>query len=116
MPVNIQTPNAVEESSYFITVAFKDEDSVSFTPNNAYWTLTNVAGAVINARNEIEVTSLADSIDILLSGDDLALSEGSDMQRIFTIEGTYDSDGGNNLPFKEQATFLIKNLIKSPLK
>jgi|WetSurMetagenome_2_1015567.scaffolds.fasta_scaffold298129_2 hypothetical protein len=116
MPVNITTPNAIEESTYIVTVAFQDEDGNSFTPNHAYWTLTDTSGTVVNSESEIEIASLGDSVEIVLSGDDLALPEGADARRILTVEGTYDSDAGTDLPFKEQATFLVKNLTKSPLK
>lgn len=45
-------------------------------------------------------------------GDDLLYATGKD--RLFLVEGTYDSVYGNDLPFREEATFSITNTVVNP--
>ena len=49
----------------------------------------------------------------MLSGDDLAIQSGetgATVLRKFAVEATYDSDAGQDLPLKDEATFPINNL------
>ena len=109
MPANITTA-AIEKSTYVVNVALTDENDAALTPQTATWTLCKTDGTIVNDREDVVITSLSASMDILLSGLDLALTESEGAFRIFTIEGTYNSDLGNDLPFKEQTTFFIDNL------
>jgi len=111
MPVTLTT-HAVEKSTFVITAAFTDEDGNTVTPNAVTWTLTTSSGTVINDREDVEETP-ASSIDIALKGDDLALQDGEAVKgvRILTVEATYDSDLGSDLPLKESAQFIIDNLV-----
>ena len=109
MPTNLTT-RAQEESSYTITAAFTDEDGSAVTPSSVTWTLTDTYGNVINSRSGVSVTP-GTSVDITLSGDDLAISESGDfINRILTVEAVYDSSYGTDLPLKDSATFQIDNL------
>jgi hypothetical protein len=105
---------AQEEGTYVINAAFKDEDGADVVPDSATWTLSDEEGNIVNSRNEITITGLATSKDIVLSGDDLALTAAlHGNTRVFLIEGTYTSTLGV-LPLKEQAKFDIENLVKVP--
>jgi len=111
MPVTLTT-HAVEQSTFVITASFTDEDGNTVTPNAVTWSLTNSSGAIINSREDQEEAP-ASSIDITLKGDDLALQDGETVKgvRILTVEATYDSDLGSDLPLKESAQFIVDNLV-----
>ena len=91
-----------EGGTVAITVTCKDETGSLFIPNSASWTLTDENGTtIINSRKDVSISSLDSTMTIALYGDDLAISGSSDEARLFTIEGTYDSTLGSNLPFKQ---------------
>jgi len=99
------TTRAIDQSTYLVTAVFTDESAVAVTPDTLTWTLTDVAGAVINAREDVAATPAATN-NILLQGDDLKLSEGK--TRILFFEGTYTSSLGAGLPLVESATFALE--------
>lgn len=108
MPTTITTKKAVEGSTFILTASFFDEDEVEVTPNaGMVWTLTNGRGVVVNNREDVDVVEDT-SVDIVLQGDDLMIEDGR--YRILTLEGTYNSDLGSNLPLKDQVIFEIHNL------
>ena len=107
MPSVLST-KAVDKSTYIITAAFTDEDDNAATPTALTWTLTDDSGTVINSREDVEVESPSSSEEIVLSGADLDVGDGS--VRILTVEGTYNSDAGTGLPLKEQVRFTIEDL------
>lgn len=109
MPTTLTT-HAVEESTFIITASFTDEDGNAVTPSTLKWTLTDDAGNVINSREDVSIAP-ASSVDIVLSGDDLALSGYGPAFRILTIEGTYSSDAGSDLPLKDSVKFVVDNLV-----
>jgi hypothetical protein len=80
------------------------------------WTLTDLAGTVINNREAEVISAPAASNDILLSGDDLAFqsSESSKTRvgRKLLVEGTCASSLGSDLPVKDEVQFTIRNLLK----
>jgi len=80
--------NANDRSTKVVTVAFKDEDENAVVPTSAVWTLTNELGAVVNSRQQIEITPLAESVDIILTNDDLAWEAGQ--SRHLIIEAVYN--------------------------
>lgn len=110
MPVTLTT-HADEESTYKITVSFTDAAGSAVTPNIITYTLTDINGTVINSKSNVSV-SPASSIDIVLSGDDLALQSGETViaERVLTIVADYDSDEGSGLPLNEEAHFYIDDL------
>jgi len=110
MPLELDG-KAVEKSTYVITLSFKDESGSAVTPNSANWTLTDGAGAVINNRENVVITP-AESVDIVLRGADLALSENDNGMRLLTVEALYNSSLGNDLPLKDSVKFYIVNLVK----
>jgi len=118
MSLTILTTEAMEEGSYFVTVAFTDEDDAAVTPNadTIFWTLTDNDGTVINSRDYVAEAS-ASSITIELEGDDLAVQTGETaalLRRKITILWEYDSDLGNDKPAKSEVIFLLRNLTRLP--
>jgi len=107
------TNRAVELSTYAVNVAFYDENSAAMLPNSIYWTLSDPDGTIINSRDAIGVSSVQTSIDIVLSGSDLAISSGSHLaeeNRVLTINGNFNSDLGNALPIYDRVRFSVINL------
>lgn len=103
-----------EESTGVFTCAFKDANGEGVTPSSATWTLTDTSGTVINSREAVAISSLAASVDVVLSGDDLAISSGFDgvaEERVLTVEYVYDSDEGTDLPGKGECRFFIDSLV-----
>ena len=110
------TTNAIEKSTYVISVSFTDEDSQAVIPDTIAWSLTDDVGSVINSRDQVTVSPTASTIKITLSGLDLAIQTGetgfATVRRRVVIEATYDSSLGNDLPMKKEAVFKIENLNK----
>ena len=111
MPTTLTT-KATEQSTYIITAAFTDDAGAEVTPKAGLnWTLTDSSGTVVNSRENVSIAAPAASVDIVLSANDLAVSSGADLVRYLTIEGTYDSDAGSDLPIKDQVKFAIADLV-----
>jgi len=115
MSITILAKEAREESTYAITVEFYDENGEAVTPNagTVTWSLKDTFGNIINNRDQ-EVISEASSVQVVLSGDDLALQDGetgNTIKRRFQIEAVFNTDLGNNLPFKDACQFNIRNLV-----
>jgi hypothetical protein len=111
MPTIITLPKAIEKGTMAIIVSFVNENNQPIPPKTMTWTLTDMAGNIINSRHNISFGVMSTTLTAVLSGSDLTLTTTHDAKRVFTIEGTYDSDYGSNLPFNDQAVFTIQNLI-----
>lgn len=111
MPTIITTP-VVKNSTAFVTVNFKDEDGQAVAPKSASWTLTTLAGTVVNNRSGVVIpTPIASTILITLSGLDLAISKGKKIQdRILRVEGIYDSVEANDVPTVDYVQFPVENV------
>lgn len=113
MPTTLTT-TAVEESTFVIGASFTDDGGAAVVPDSGLtWSLyKKVSGAVtvVNGRQNVAIASAA-TVTIVLSGDDLAIVDGQSTTRYLTIEGTYDSDAGSNLPIKDELTFSIAKLV-----
>lgn len=111
MGITTATTKAVEQSTYVITVAFKDEEGDAVVPDSpVLWTLVTKAGEVVNNREQQEIAA-ASSVNIVLQGDDLNILFGADEEdRSLVVETTYSSSLGSNLPIKEQFDFKVINL------
>ena len=101
--------NAVELSTKVVPVSFQDEAGDAVTPNSITWTLTNDSGDIINSREDVSVPP-APSVNIVLSGGDLAIGNNGRM-RILTVLALYDSIYGTNLPLRSSAEFNITDLV-----
>ena len=108
MPTDL-TDMAVDQSTFVVACAFTDEDGDAVTPNLIVWSLTDDDGAAINARSDVAVAVPAASIDIVLSGDDLKYSDGP--IRVLTVEATYDSTLGTDLPLRDSVRFAVADLV-----
>lgn len=107
----VQTIKAIEKSTYVITVSFTDENGAAVTPDAGLnWSLTDMNGNYINSRQDV-VISPATSVNVVLSGDDLKLTGAKDSgRRVLTVQGTYDSTLGSDLPLKGETQFDITDL------
>ena len=110
MAVTVLTTQAKESSTLVINIILLDEDDNVVTPNEITYTLTDNGGAVINSKKHEPITPAA-SMDVVLTGADLALDVVSDLVRVLTIEGTYNSSAGNDLAFKDRCKFYIEDLV-----
>ena len=108
MPTEL-TPDAVKSSTFAINIVVKDEDGSAIIPATAKWKLTDEEGTVINSRSEVPISSPSESMDVVLSGNDLSFqtSENDIAYRRFIAWGTYNSDLGTGLPFYGSTTFRV---------
>ncbi len=95
--------------------AFLNEESQPVVPNTIKWTLTNLDGSeVINGREKVDFSPLAEQIEIALVGPDFQILPAEEQEAIarrrLTIEITYDSARGANIPANESVVFSVKNL------
>ena len=110
MPTKLKV--AKEKSTYMIIVSFFDENENPKDVDTMKWTLTDTAGNIINSREDVVVADPTSEETIVLSGDDLAiLDDTDDGKRLFTIEATYDSTLGNDLPLNGEAAFTVVDLM-----
>ena len=101
MPTKLTT-KAIEKSTYIVNAAFEDENENPVTPAAVNWTLTDEYGGTIATGTIVPSTA----VDIVLSGDDLALPLTNKPTRLLLVEGTYVSNLGE-LPYKDVARFEI---------
>ena len=112
MPTELSSTAIVEKSTIVIRASFSDEDGTPEAPGTLSWTLTTSAGVIVNSREDVEVVSPTANEDIVLYGDDLAILGTTDNRiRILTLQGTYDSVLGSNLPINDSCTFMIQDLV-----
>jgi hypothetical protein len=103
--------HAHEKSTRIIVIAFTDEDGVAVIPNDITWTLSDDQGTVINSHLD-EIVVPASTINIVLTGDDLAILSSEDNgKRCILIEALYDSTYGSDLTLKDEVWFTIANLL-----
>lgn len=106
---------AIEQSTYFPIVSFFDEDDGAEVVKTLIWTLTDTLGNIINNRNRVAILNPSSVETVKLSGDDLAILSGTDDgERLFTVEATYDSDLGTDMPLNGEASFTVINLTAIP--
>ena len=107
---------AGEEGTIIITASFTDDKGAPKAPLEFSWSWRRINGDVINNRDAVSVTPAA-SVDIALSGPDLAIQESSKIvTRMFTCWGTYLSDinGGTTLPWTAECAIEIENYTGIP--
>ncbi len=114
MPTKL-SEKAVEGSTFTIRAEFNevlpDGTKTPVVPNAPLtWSLWDKDGNVINSRTAVPITP-AVSVDIVLSGADLALTANHPVKRFVTITGTYNGVAGNDLPLLDEASFQILNLV-----
>lgn len=112
MPIALSA-RATEESTYVVTAAFTDETGAAVIPTSIIWTLTNSEGTVINSREDVAIAVPAASVDIALSGDDLALAAGEITRgvRVMTVKAVYTSATlGAGLTLNKSLVFVVEAL------
>ena len=89
------TLEAVEKSTYVVTLTFTDAEDTT----------------AISSRTNVVATPGA-SVVIVLSGNDLALQTGETppVRRLLTVQATYSSTEGAGLPLKEEYAFTLRGL------
>ena len=106
------TTEAVEQSTYVVPVTFRDENGTAIAPTSATWTLTNEYGIVVNSRADVAISPLAATVNIVLTGADLAmLGELDNRKRLLLVEATYSSSLGAGLNLREEIEFVVRALV-----
>jgi hypothetical protein len=113
MPTIITATKAIEESTLAVDVEFKNEAGNAVAPVTATWTLSDNKGNIINEREDEAISNPSSSETIVLSGDDLEVQSGERdfADRIFTLEWTYNSALGNDLPGKDWVEFQVADSV-----
>ena len=87
---------------------FKDSAGVLVTPKEAYWSLVDSKGAVVNDRTKVDLI-LATTYKVSLSGSDTTIFETNKVKRTFVITALYDSaTDGNDQTMKGRRCFEIQ--------
>ena len=110
MPTMLNT-KAIEESSYVITVSCKNVSGAGVIPNSLKWKLTDEDGNTVNSRTlSTYAGALSTAMNIVLSSNDLALTDHSKPRRVVTIIAKYTGSEGTSLPLTDEVKFDILNL------
>lgn len=107
MAVTLDT-NAIDGSTYVVTAAFTDAAGAAVTPKTLAYTLSDGSGTAITTGTKTG-GDLAASIDFVFSGTDLDYDDGP--ERVLTIEATYDSTEGTDLPLNAECHFRVDDLV-----
>ena len=99
----------LERSTVAAVASFRDEAGELITPSVIKWTLTDGDGNVINGRSSIDIFP-ANTVNIVLSGDDLAMTAGDDGRRQVVIRAVYDGTLGDDLPIVGVLEFTVRNV------
>ena len=107
--------SAVEESTFISKIWFRDEDDTAISPKTMTWSLQDSKGNYINSREDVSVSDPEDTEYIVLSGDDLAITQATGRRRVLTVKITYDSATyGNDLPIIQSGSFVLNNQLDVP--
>jgi len=108
-----------EEGSYIINIATKDDKGDAKAPKTLNWTLTTRDGqTIINNRKEVNIPNPTSSEDVVLNDADCAVlphETAGKILRLFTVQGTYDSDLGNDLNLRAQCYIPLDNYPALPI-
>lgn len=110
--VTVITTPFFEKGTAVFNLSFYDENSIAVAPNSIYYSLTDVAGTIINSRQDFGLSNPAASVYIILSSYDLQISSGYQLeseQRRLLIFSLYNSSLGNNLSLRHMIKFDITN-------
>lgn len=107
----ISTP-FIEKGTAIFNVSFFDENSAAVAPNSIYYSLTDVAGSIVNSLQDVGLSNPAASAYIILSSNDLQISSGYQLDseaRRLMINANYNSSLGNNLSLRHMIKFDVTN-------
>ncbi len=103
----VLTDRAREGGAYGVTVSFKDTNGAAVTPDSASWSLYGKTDQIVNSRQDQSIASPSTSNTIVLSGNDLRISDTATRKLVVTYQ--YDSATlGNNVVDVVQITFEIE--------
>jgi len=101
-----------EKSTLAIPFYYFDCSGTAVTPTSVVWSLTDKDGNIINSREDVSIGAPANSNEIVLSGDDLELTDTDNATRILLVQAVFtDPTYGAGLPLKGQCSFEIENII-----
>lgn len=103
---------AAEKGVYGITVSFFDSAGVAATPKTLVWSLTDMAGMIINNRKDVAIPEPASTETIVLRDDDLQITDSSKSKefRLLIVSATYDDAVlGADCPLREEIRFVVEN-------
>ena len=83
----------------------------AIVPLSAVWKLTDLYGAVINGRSAVTIESPTSSLEVLLTGDDLAIQDSTNdfEKRLVTMVCTYDAGDSVTADLVQSAKFTVFN-------
>jgi len=96
-----------------IVVTFTDESGNAVTPTSVMWILSDSQGNIVNERENVEIDPVGASATIVLSGEDLVLSDAYlGTMRVLTVKMVYASDiSEEELEHNAEDTFRIIPLV-----
>lgn len=103
---------ALEGSTYVVIVSFFDEHKSTVTPTAITWSLYDDQDTpqVVNSREDVNI-SVAQFVEIVLSGADVTASPTTGSKRSLVIKATYNSSTlGNGLPLNDVYTFDVHEI------
>ena len=102
------TTKAREGGVFGVTVSFKDTDSTTaVTPDSASWSLYSKTDQIVNSRTDVSIAAPSTSNTIVLSGNDLRLTDTDKRKLVVTYQ--YDSATlGNNVVDVVQISFDVE--------
>ena len=98
-----------ERSTLSIRCSFYDESGEYVLPTSIVWNLSDVAGNIINDRQNVEIETNP-IITLSLAREDTTIAENNDAIRIITIIALYNSNIGEDLSLVEEIKFKIKKV------
>lgn len=107
MPQTLDT-HANDQSSYTVECSFTDEDGNAVAPVSLQWTLLSPTRAVVNSRENVNVTSPSATETITLVPADLNHDDGA--YRYLVLDWTYNSNYGTGLAAREQIRINIDDI------
>ena len=113
MTVAYLTEDVDEESTLKLTVAFTDEDDNAVVPSSATWTLSDHSENIIGELEDVEITPLAASVTLVLTGPDLAIGSYGLLRQV-VVKYRYTSDAGTGLYGTKGVNFRLRDYVKVP--
>jgi hypothetical protein len=109
----VLTEEAVERSTFVVSVGFVDEAGAAVTPTAARWSLVDAFGQVVNGRDGVVIGALAATVEIVLAGADLQVLGGwTGGGRRLVVQADYFSLG-QALTLNEEVEFVVRPLTMS---
>lgn len=99
---------ATDRSTFVVELQFRDSNGSAVAPTSAVWSLRDSKGNIVNARDQVAISSPAATSYVITQGDDNAAAV--DRYRILTVEAQYDSTLGSGLPLNAEFRYRIIDL------